>query len=460
MARDILLKTLSALRGIPRILGLCLLIAGGNSVSVQAETSTAATETLGPQQTISVQIGRWDSVDEVFVPFNAIAGSYQINANGTVSLPLIGSVQATGRTPDELGTELSQRLQDRMGLRSDVQTIVIILEFAPIYVLGDVKAPGTYPHVPGMTVLQALSLSGGINRASSALVRGERNSVNALGNYRVMELDQIRRLARLARLEAEEEGKDIDVPPELAASPLGAELIEQEREIMVSQQSAFASNLAQIEELEALLLERIARLQQQADLRQRQLSLLNEELENAASLVERGLSTVSRESDLQRAVTDQQVRLLEVETAQLSAEQQLSEARRDRLDLTNQRDRERVQGLQEQRAAIAELGVKMETEAALFAEAERTGNGLVELSALTSLTLQITRTGPDGSITFVVGRNDQITGGDVLEVVLTRPGPNGAIPVRRLSPETVGTVTPDEPSSSTKTQPATGLPPS
>lgn len=143
---------------------------------------------------------------------------------------------------------------------------------------------------------------------------------------------------------------------------------------MVAQKSAFESSMAQIEELEALLQERITRLEQQAGLRQRQLALLNEELENAASLVERGLSTVARESNLQRAVTDQQVRLLEVETARLTAQQQLNETRRDRLDLTNERDRERVQGVQDQRAAIAELSVRMETEAALFAESTQIGN--------------------------------------------------------------------------------------
>ncbi|WP_171179590.1 polysaccharide biosynthesis/export family protein [Ruegeria sp. HKCCD8929] len=461
MLRDILLKAASAgLRGKPWFLGLCLLTAGGMLTPAQAENDTAMTETLGPQQTLDIRIGRWDPVNEVFTSWDTIAGSYLISATGTVSLPLIGSVQATGLTPDELGTELSRRIQDRIGLSTDVQAIVTITEFAPIYVLGDVRAPGAYLHVPGMTVLQALSLSGGVNRASSALVRGERNALNAFGNYRVMELDKMRRLARLARLEAEEAGTGIDVPPELASSPLGAELIEQERKIMMSQQSAFASNLAQIEELEALLLERIARLQQQADLRQRQLNLLNEELENASSLVERGLSIATRESNLQRAVADQQVRLLEVETARLSAEQRLSETRRDRLDLTNQRDRERVQGLQDERTAIAELRVKMETEAALFAEAERTGNGLVELSALVSLTLQITRTGPDGPVTFVVGRNDPIAGGDVLEVVLARPGPNDTIPVRRLSPETTETLPPGKLPSATQTQPTTGLPPS
>ncbi len=414
---------------------LNMLVFGGASAQTQPESGILDREHIGPQQTLDIRIGRWDPVSEAFVAWEAIGGSYLVDTTGKVALPLVGSVQATGMTPDELGADLSQRIQDRMGLRGTVQAIVTITEFAPIYVLGDVRAPGAYPHVPGMTVLQALSLSGGIDQASSALVRGERNALTALGSYRVSELELMRRVARLARLEAEEADRKIAVPPELEASALGAELIEQERKIMASQKSAFASNLAQIEDLEALLLERIDRLQQQATLRERQLSLLSEELENAASLVERGLSTVSRESGLQRAVTDQQVRLLEVETAQLNAEQRLNETRRDRLDLTNQRDRERVQGLQEERAAIAELRVRMETQAALFAEANRTGTGLISLSDLVSSKMQITRNDPDGTVTFDVGRNDPVKGGDVLEVILSAPSANDTIPVRRLTPQ-------------------------
>ncbi|WP_300060386.1 polysaccharide biosynthesis/export family protein [uncultured Roseobacter sp.] len=398
----------------------------------QSDDGAPAVETLGPQQTIDVRVGRWDPIQETYANWEAFGGAFSISARGTVTLPMIGQLDAAGMTPDELGLQIAQQVQDRMGLSGEVQAIVTITEFAPIYVLGDVRAPGAYPHAPRMTVLQALSLAGGIDRASPALVRGERSALNSLGSYRVMELELLRRLATLSRLEAEEAGSEMAPPDELLASVVGPELIAQERRIMIAQRAALESSLAQIDELEALLEERISRLTTQAELRQTQLALLEEELGNAASLVERGLSTVARQSGLQRQVADQQVRLLEVETARLNAEQQLNETRRDRLDLINERSRERVQGLQDQRAAIGELRIRMETEAALFAEATRTGNGLVELSALSPPELQITRTGPDGPITLSVRRDDLIEGGDVLEVVLDAPGPNDTIPVRRL----------------------------
>lgn len=394
--------------------------------------SAPTVETLGAQQKLEIRVGRWDPIQETYADWDAIGGNFQVSASGTVTLPLIGSLPAAGLTPDALGAEISQRVQDRMGVRGEVQAVVTIMEYAPIYVLGDVGAPGAYPHAPNMTVLQALSLAGGIDSANPQLLRGERGALSALGSYRVMELELLRRLATLTRLEAEEAGTEMATPEELSTSPLGTELIAQEQRIMEAQQTALSSSLTQLDELEALLQERISRLETQAILRQEQLDLLDEELTNAASLVERGLSTAARASNLKREVADQQVRLLEVETARLNAEQQLNETRRDRLDLTNQHSKDRVQGMQDQRAAIGELRIRMETEAALFSEAASVGTGVVDLSAMTEPVLQITRVEADGPRSFPVGRNDRVEGGDVLEVVLSTPAATDTIPVRRL----------------------------
>ena len=424
--------------GVVLALGLHPVFSTQAIAQTSAEAGIAAVEILAPQQTIDIRVGRWDPIQETYTAWEAVGGAFLISSSGTVTLPLIGNMPAAGMAPDELGADIAQRVQERLGLNGEIQAIVTITEFAPIYVTGDVRSPGAYPYAPQMTVLQALSLAGGVDRASPALVRGERSALNSLGTYRVMELELLRRLATLARLEAEEAGLEMMPPKELLSAPLGAELIAQEQRILQSQKSAFASSLAQIDELEALLQERINSLRVQADLRQTQLRLLEDELENAAGLVERGLTTVARQSNLQRDVADQQVRLLEVDTARLNAEQRLNETRRDRLKLTNERSRERVQGLQDQRAAIGELRIRMETEAALFAEAMRTGNGLVELSVMSPPQLQVTRTGSEGPTTFAVGRNDLLEGRDVLEVVLDAPSPNDSIPVRRLSPAESG----------------------
>ena len=66
--------------------------------------------------------------------------------------------------PSELAAEISARLQEKMVLVEKPVTTGEILEFPPIYVVGDVATPGEYRFRSGLTALQALALGGGILR--------------------------------------------------------------------------------------------------------------------------------------------------------------------------------------------------------------------------------------------------------------------------------------------------------
>lgn len=83
-----------------------------------------------------------------------------IDQSGNVSLPLIGSVPAAGRTQDELAETVRQRLAATF-LR-DPRVSVMIETAAPVTlaVEGDVEDPGVYEIVPGSTLLTALALAG------------------------------------------------------------------------------------------------------------------------------------------------------------------------------------------------------------------------------------------------------------------------------------------------------------
>ncbi|WP_411996951.1 polysaccharide biosynthesis/export family protein [Aaestuariibius violaceus] len=377
--------------------------------------------TLAPFQVLEIRVGRWDPVSESYTAWAEVGGSVTVQSDGSVTLPLVGRVEAAGLTTETIADAIATRLRDRIGLRGEIEAVVTIAEYAPIYVLGDVRAPGEYPFKPGMTVVQALSLAGGIDRPGASFLQGDRSALTAQGNYRVFEQELLRRLATLARLTAERDGREIVVPEELSQASLGEELVAQEARIMQSRASAFNSNMMQIEELETLLRNRIDRLGQQAQLREEQLALVEDELADAQQLAERGLSTAARERDLQRRLADQQVNLLEVETSRLNAEQRLNEARRDRLDLANARASEVVQGIQDQRAAIAELRIRMETEAALYANALGTGSGFVRPFAEVSPDLLLLREEDNGGAPVIVSRTDRLSGGDVLEVRMPLP---------------------------------------
>lgn len=92
--------------------------------------------------------------------------------DGNISVPLAGSVSAAGRSVEAVESTLADRLASNFAVRPSVFVSVTgITEediVFPIYVLGQVNAPGVREIEPGTTLLQALALAGGLDRFAAA----------------------------------------------------------------------------------------------------------------------------------------------------------------------------------------------------------------------------------------------------------------------------------------------------
>lgn len=89
-----------------------------------------------------------------------LSTSYFVSPQGTISVPLIGDIPASGRTTGQLGAEVAADLRGR-NMVVDPSVSVDILMYRPVYVLGEVEKPGAYPYQPGLTTLSAVALAGG-----------------------------------------------------------------------------------------------------------------------------------------------------------------------------------------------------------------------------------------------------------------------------------------------------------
>lgn len=124
----------------------------------------------------------------------------RIPESGQLAYPLIGSVQAAGRSPHELSQTLAQRLQEGRFL-ADPQVSVLITAHRSqqVSVLGQVARPGRYPiEVGGLRLSEVLALAGGIAPTGAdgvVLVRQEAGA-------------RTRRVLELARLVAPAEAAD------------------------------------------------------------------------------------------------------------------------------------------------------------------------------------------------------------------------------------------------------------
>jgi polysaccharide export outer membrane protein len=90
-----------------------------------------------------------------------LTNTYAIDAGGSITMPLIGSVPARGRTTAGLAAAISAKL--RAGFIRDPSVAVEIEAYRPFFILGEVAAPGQYPYVPNMTVESAVAIAGGFS---------------------------------------------------------------------------------------------------------------------------------------------------------------------------------------------------------------------------------------------------------------------------------------------------------
>ena len=96
---------------------------------------------------------------------DALSNNYTVDAQGAVSLPLIGNVEARGMTTAQLGNAIAARL--KASFIRDPSVAVEIEIYRPFFVLGEVTYPGQYPFVPNMTVENAIAIAGGFTPRAS-----------------------------------------------------------------------------------------------------------------------------------------------------------------------------------------------------------------------------------------------------------------------------------------------------
>jgi protein involved in polysaccharide export with SLBB domain len=88
-----------------------------------------------------------------------LSGDYDIDPNGVVSLPLAGTVRAVGLTQPEFEQELAKKFKSEY--LKNPKVTVTILQFRPIYMVGEIAKPGEFPYKPGLNILTAMALAGG-----------------------------------------------------------------------------------------------------------------------------------------------------------------------------------------------------------------------------------------------------------------------------------------------------------
>jgi polysaccharide export outer membrane protein len=106
------------------------------------------------------RLGSGDTLRLLVFNDQRLSGEFRVNDNGTLAVPLLGSIPAAGKTVRELEASISSELQ-RQGLVRNAAASVEVINYRPFFILGEVERPGQYAFQPGMTVLTAVAIGGG-----------------------------------------------------------------------------------------------------------------------------------------------------------------------------------------------------------------------------------------------------------------------------------------------------------
>ena len=90
-----------------------------------------------------------------------LSNIYAVDGSGRIYLPLIGPVPVSGRTTQDVGREIEDKL--RKGYIREPKVTVEVDTYRPFFILGEVTAAGQFPYVNGMTVQTAAAIAGGFS---------------------------------------------------------------------------------------------------------------------------------------------------------------------------------------------------------------------------------------------------------------------------------------------------------
>jgi exopolysaccharide production protein ExoF len=355
---------------------LCLVLSAPGQAAPPAASDAYR---LGVADKLRIRAYEWrNSVGEVH-EWAALNDEFTIGAGGELSLPLVGSVPAAGKTTEALADTIAERVQAGMGRRPQIS--VEISRYRPFYIVGAVNNPGEYPYRPGLSVLQALSIAGGLFRPTEAsMMQFQRSARTTAGELRLLVLQYNRLVARRARLQAElDGGSDIKFPPELTqrqSDPEVAAVLKQELQAFAAHRDAVQNEIASRNQIKELLAREVVSLQQKIANSDQEVGMLKTELTKVTEFVRKGLVVAPREFSLRQNGMEMQRTRLDLDTAVLRAREEIGKTDQSILELQNQNRKELLREVDDANGKLAEVSAKMATLGEIVRQDEATMPGI------------------------------------------------------------------------------------
>jgi polysaccharide export outer membrane protein len=373
-----------------------------------------------------------DQIEVAVIGFADLRRLSAIDSDGQVAVPLVGPLTAKGRTIDELRKLIQEALEQQVFTNhttsgdaivriSPEQVSVDVVQYRPVYIRGDVAAPGEQAFRPGMTLRQLVAKAGGIGtpffeRGPNSPDPKEVEARYTAQRQVVQDLETIQNRIEAALAEPMGNGTDA-----LAAGSdivvARVKLLHQERRTLDNQTIYLKTAIEKAKE-------RIAILNSQIDAQTETVKGDESDLKKAVENLTAGTITADKVFDRRRQLAVSTTSLGETRALLNAAEARVLEFERN---IQNAEELYRLALLQElqklaadRTSAVTQLQILADQLSAVRASAADSGSGteFVQFQLFQDI---------DGS-TFPpkeIGQEYFLQPGDVVEVTLHQPFPTG-----------------------------------
>jgi len=144
-----------------------------NLSETQSRESTPRTQNSAPTGPVTgaapdYQIGPEDVLQITVFGVPDLNETVRVANDGTIALPLLGRISASGLTADQLRDKLERALGKNLLQNPQVSVFVQQFQARPVSIVGAVEKPGLYQIIGQRNLIEMLSLAGGIAKRSTA----------------------------------------------------------------------------------------------------------------------------------------------------------------------------------------------------------------------------------------------------------------------------------------------------
>ncbi len=252
-----------------------------------------------------------------------------VQLDGTVTFPQLGTVSVAGLSASEmrkriqaalLGKTLRQRSPDGRAIPITIEPDDIaasVVEYRPVYVMGDVAKPGQYAFHSGMTAQQAIAVAGGYDASHSGFQKQSLDTSGVESEYDAAMVQLAGLAIRETRVKAEladQPNMDETPPPDVKvpAATLSA-IVHTENEIFKTRRAEYRAQKGYLERSVKESDEFMASLNEKSNQEDHGQLADAHELEDLLGLQKKGYTSNVRVTDTRHAVSQAAARKLVIE---------------------------------------------------------------------------------------------------------------------------------------------------